>query len=523
MHGIVSRDLKCLLARKNQEIAFLDIREFGEYGMGHPFHAVNVPFSRLESLVGQLVPRLGTPLVVMDDHGEGRARRAAQCLADLGYGDIAYLEGGVAAWRESGYGLFAGVNVISKTFGELVHEHFQPAGIEASTLAEWQRQGRPVHIIDGRPIAEYRKMNIPSSVCCPNGELAKRLPTLLEGDASTPVVVNCAGRTRSIIGAQTLRWLGIENPVYALENGTQGWRLAGLTLEHGSDRGYPQNTETKDELGAAARRLAGSRDVMAIGAATLDNWLADDRRTTYVFDIRTEEEYLQDSLPGAVHAPGGQLIQATDHWVGVRHARLVLIDDDECRAPLVASWLALMGMDVAWLRGGRASWSCLRNLTKRTPGSMSPPAPQTVDLATALEPTTLCLDARPGMQYREGHLPGARWVNRSLLGKQLSEDDIHRPVVIVADEERAACLASELKAHGVNRIGWLVPAFDAWASEGIALDRTPNEPDDDHCIDFLFFVHDRHDGNLEASRRYLAWETGLLAQLDEQERSTFTL
>lgn len=44
---------------------------------------------------------------------------------------------------------------------------------------------------------------------------------------------------------------------------------------------------------------------------------------------------------------------------------------------------------------------------------------------------------------------------------------------------------------------------------------------DARCIDFLFFVHDRHDGNKEAARRYLAWETNLIGQLDEQELATF--
>ncbi|WP_136065403.1 rhodanese-like domain-containing protein [Modicisalibacter radicis] len=523
MHAIAPRALKRLLANDGQEIALLDIREFGEYGMGHPFHAVNVPFSRLEALVGQLVPRRNAPIVVMDDHDEGRARRASQCLADLGYRDVAWLEGGTQGWRAAGYSLFAGVNVVSKTFGELVHERFHTPGIPAHTLDEWQRQGKPVHVIDGRPVAEYRKMNIPGSICCPNGELAKRLPTLLDGDTATPVVINCAGRTRSIIGTQTLRWLGIENPLYALENGTQGWRLAGLSLDHGSERFYPDEIAADEELGAAARRLAESGGALAIDAATLDTWLADDTRTTYVFDVRTAEEHHRNAPAGAVHAPGGQLIQATDHWVGVQRARLVLIDDDECRAPVVAHWLALMGQEVAWLRGGNTHWPSLRHLSDRRDAADLPMLPPAVDLVEALDPATLCLDARPGMQYRDGHLPGARWVNRSLLDEQLADADLLRPVVLVADIEHAACLANELAARGVMRLGWLAPAVDDWQRAGIALERTPDTPDDAHCIDFLFFVHDRHDGNLEASRRYLAWETGLLARLDDQERATFPI
>jgi hypothetical protein len=51
----------------------------------------------------------------------------------------------------------------------------------------------------------------------------------------------------------------------------------------------------------------------------------------------------------------------------------------------------------------------------------------------------------------------------------------------------------------------------------------PESPSREEAIDFLWFVHDRHDGNLEASRAYLAWEQGLIAQLDAQERAAFTL
>ena len=40
-------------------------------------------------------------------------------------------------------------------------------------------------------------------------------------------------------------------------------------------------------------------------------------------------------------------------------------------------------------------------------------------------------------------------------------------------------------------------------------------------IDYLFFVHNRHDGCLEAARKYLEWETGLIEQMDEQEVGMF--
>jgi rhodanese-related sulfurtransferase len=72
-----------------------------------------------------------------------------------------------------------------------------------------------------------------------------------------------------------------------------------------------------------------------------------------LLDVRTPEEFSAGSIPGAAHAPGGQLVQATDQWVAVRNARLVLIDGEGVRAPVVASWLKQLGCDVYVLEGGR--------------------------------------------------------------------------------------------------------------------------------------------------------------------------
>ena len=153
-------------------------------------------------------------------------------------------------------------------------------------------------------------------------------------DPATKIVVNCAGRTRSIIGAQTLIDFGVPNPVYALENGTQGWFLAGLALEHGASRRYADKAASganAAELGARARKLADAHGVEFVAADAANASLADTARTTYLLDVRAPEEFAAHAVPGFAHAPGGQLIQATDQWVGVRGARLVLADAEGVR------------------------------------------------------------------------------------------------------------------------------------------------------------------------------------------------
>lgn len=205
-----------------RELALLDIREHGQYGEGHPFFAVNAAYSRLETEVARLVPRRATRTVLFDD-GIARsalAHKAASRLAALGYDDVSVLEGGAPAWASAGHTLFKGVNLPSKTFGEVAEHVFEVPHIDARTLAARQRAGEPLVLLDGRTLEEHRKMTLPGAIPVPNGELALRWRTLVP-DPATPIVVHCAGRTRSIVGAQILRDLGVPNPVLALENGTQ--------------------------------------------------------------------------------------------------------------------------------------------------------------------------------------------------------------------------------------------------------------------------------------------------------------
>src|SRR5207244_11366989 len=125
-------------------------------------------------------------------------------------------------------------------------------------------------------------------------------------------VVNCAGRTRSIIGAQSLRNAGLPNPVMALENGTMGWELAGLDLARGREEALPP--PSPDGLARAlalADAVADRFGIVRIDDAALARFEGDAAtRTLYLFDVRSPEEYAAGHLAGARSAPGGQLVQA---------------------------------------------------------------------------------------------------------------------------------------------------------------------------------------------------------------------
>ena len=497
------------------EIALLDVREHGEYGEAHPFHAIPLPYSRLELDVGRLVPRPATRIVVFDDGTTGVAERAATRLAAMGYAALHVLDGGTAAWQAAGHVLFAGVNVPSKTFGEMVEETYHTPHIGAAELAARQARGDNLVVLDGRPVDEYRKMTIPGSICCPNGELALRIAAIAP-DPATTIVVNCAGRTRSIIGAQTLRHFGVPNPVLALENGTQGWYLADLQLDHGADRLYPPAPAALDEARARAARHATRCGVSEVSAKQLATWLADATRSTFLCDVRTPEEFAAGSLPGAQSTPGGQLLQATDQYVGVRGARIVVFDGEGVRAPMIAAWLRQMGWDAHVLADGLAA-DLPAPAAAPVPALPVLPAIDAAGLAAMQGKATL-IDLRPSMTHRAGHLRGATWAIRPRLDRVAAAPGA--PVVLVAAEEGVARLAAlDLATRGVVATHWHAGTPAAWRAAGLAVEATPQSPPDSDCIDFLFFVHDRHAGNREAARQYLAWELGLVAQLDAQDRA----
>ncbi|MGE0627133.1 MAG: rhodanese-like domain-containing protein, partial [Hyphomicrobiaceae bacterium] len=459
------------------EIAFVDVREHGQYGEGHPFLAVSVPYSRFEPGLVALVPNPAVRLVLMDG-GDGVAERAAQRAEALGYSGISVMSGGAPGWAAAGYTLFAGVNVPSKTFGELVEHRRHTPRISATELRRRTEAGDNIRIFDGRTFAEFRRMSIPGGVSCPNGEMALHLAEIT-ADPDATIVVNCAGRTRSIIGAETLITLGVTNPVLALENGTQGWFLAGLDLERGAkarlSHGSPPQVSEDDR--DRARALALRQGAGFASAAEVQGWLGEAARTTVLIDVRTQEEHVGDAPAGIVHAPGGQLIQATDQWVGVRGARLVLIDSEMVRAPVAAGWLAQLGHEVWVLEGGMEAARSL----KMPHGPKAPALPhldtvEARELATAMEQgRVLVLDLRPGMSFRRQHVPGATWSIRPRLSAALSRSS--EPVVLVADDPDTAQLAVvDLKALGAGDVRLLQGGLDAWTSAGLAVEASPDSP-----------------------------------------------
>lgn len=331
-----------------EELALLDVRHEAVFATGHPLFAANMAADRITLEAEARLPRKDVPIVLYDD-GEGLVPVAAERLAALGYSNIRQLDGGLQGWKRAGYELFEDVNSYAKAFGELVEARRHTPSLAAEEVGALIANGANIQILDVRRFDEYATMNIPGSISVPGAELVLRTGCAAP-DPETTIIINCAGRTRSIIGTQSLINAGVTNKVRALRNGTIGWTLAKQDLEHGADR--------RGELGVIAGGEANARDVAYragvrhIGLAEMAALRAQAGRTLYCFDVRSEEEYAAGHLAGFRHYAGGQLVQEIDMAAPVRGGRIVLADDKSVRADMTASWLAQMGWEVYVLEGG---------------------------------------------------------------------------------------------------------------------------------------------------------------------------
>jgi len=526
---VTAEALKAMLG-DGGELALLDVREEGAHSQSHLFYAVPMPLSSLELLAGDLVPRLGTRVVLVDGGG-GFAERAAAKLVMLGYRDVSCLKGGIAAWEAAGYVLFSGVHVPCKAFGEYVEHHYGTPHIEAEELHARRARGEDLVILDSRPLDEFHVMNIPGGIDCPGAELAARVHDAAP-DPDTLVVVNCAGRTRSIIGAQSLINAAIPNKVVALKNGTMGWHLAGYELERGQSRLVPPPSAAALPKGRASAQAAAERfGVQTINHKTLAQWRAEaDARTLYVLDVRDPVEYAAGHPEGVSNAPGGQLVQGIDQWCGTLGARVVLVDDNGVRATMTASWLVQMGWDVAVLESGLDGLPMTTDIPGRGPAGIGRAGENEIEvdeLATRIAADdVVVLDLGPSRDYDEGHVPGAWWAVRARLadclpriggtpGKSLLV--ITSPDAVLA--RLAAPEASELTGM---RVAVLAGGTAAWASAGRAM-TSGLENMADERDDTWLKPYDHAGGVEDRMRAYLTWEVDLLHNIERDGDHRFRL
>jgi rhodanese-related sulfurtransferase len=510
--------LASLLAGQSP-FALIDVREPGEYNTTHISDSSLIPRRHLEFQMSTAVPVQNTLVVLCDDDGR-RANLAAATLERMGYTNVAVLDGGINRWATQGYPTEWGSNVISKDFGEKMEVLHHVPEIEATELHERIARGDKLVILDTRTPEEYQRFCIPGGRSVPGGELALRITDITKDlDKNTTVIVNCAGRTRSIIGTRVLQRMGFTN-VYGLKNGTSGWVLAGYALETGADR-LMLPEPSPEGLAAAeayADRLASEDGVRYVDMPTLQAMLGKrDRDTAYFVDVRTQQEYEQGHIPGFRWFPGGQVVQRSDDVLVVKHCPVVFACDKKARATFIASWYRQFGFEEVYVvQGGTTAWAAAglaleHGMVEPTPFGLAQArehvqflSPQA--LQASQPPLVLYVDT--SQDFARGHVPGARWVPRGWLECQIGDlaPSKDTPIAVTSHDGRSATLAgATLHELGYQHVAVLEGGMLAWQRAGFPVEEglsgVMRPPTD--------VVLSGPDRTYAEMMHYLRWETAL--------------
>jgi len=498
--------------------AVFDVRERGEYNDCQIPNTTSLPRSQIEFRIGEFVPNGTIPVVVYDEGGK-RAGLAAERLAQLGYQQVSILDGGLTAWQNQGRETVSGVNVPSKAFGERIHHDRQVPDLSPEELKSLIDSNAGLTILDMRTPEEYGRFCIPGGVNVPGGDLILWAEELQHKPA---VIVNCAGRTRSIIGAAGLRRLGLTN-VRALRNGTMGWVLAGFQLEtKPARRGPAANSESGSHAATMALRIAAEEKLTWITAEDLSRSMRNVRDgVRYLIDVRSEEEYLAGHIAGSISVPGGQAVQRADDFVPVRNAEIVFISNQSARAVMTAYWYGQMGFtQVRVLQGGLDEWKVAGQPVD--PGASLPVplgfsaakrAVQYIDAAKLKDQidheSRTVLDVGTSLEHESGHVPGAKWISRGWIDIKLPEliaDRAQRIVLTCRDGLQSTLAAQQLALVGFSDIAVLDGGLRAWTSAGYQAEAGLKDalaPANDVVLSPSIR------GNKEDMQKYLDWELKL--------------
>ena len=504
----------------NSLYAVLDVRERGEFNARQIANATSLPRSQIEFRIAELVPDRKIPIVVYDDDGK-RAELAASTLAEVGYSDVKVLEGGLLAWQQERLPTASGVNVPSKAFGERVHHERGIPDISPEELKTLRDKSAELMILDMRTPEEFGRFCIPGAINVPGGDVVLWADELKQKPERS-IIINCAGRTRSIIGTAALRRLGLNN-VRALRNGTMGWVVAGFELESRPARRPTLASEGSRERAAAlARQLAQEEGIPFISAPRLmDITKSANTGVIYLIDVRSEAEYSAGHLQKSLNVPGGQAVQRADDFVAVKNGEIIFISNTSARAVMAAYWYRQMGFpDVTVLQGGlqaslESGESLVRGVKEAEPLGYEAAAKSVTyiepqDLQQELRDSrVIIVDVGSSLAFEAAHIAGAWWISRGWIELKLPGrfPDRSQAIVLTCPDERNSVLAAQaLRGLGFTNVAVLRGGLRAWVANGhrteTGLDRCLVEAND-------IVLSPSIQGDKEAMKRYLDWEVKL--------------
>jgi rhodanese-related sulfurtransferase len=139
------------------------------------------------------------------------------------------------------------------------------------------------------------------------------------------------------------------------------------------------------------------------------------------------------------------------------------------------------------------------------------------------EGRALVIDLGTSLQYREGHIPGARWAIRSRLAAVLPALPNHDHLVVTSSDARLAELGA-LDLSALTKVGAsaLEGGTPAWRAAGLPL-ASGTEHMMCEAEDVWYRPYDRAQDREAAMREYLSWEIDLVRQVERDGDARFKI
>lgn len=470
------------LYKKNNPFALIDVRERKEYVEGHWFGSVNIPLSELWRQLSNMIPWKGFPIYVLafDDI------KFDQIFKNQGYTNVHILQ--CSEPKREVTGFVRGEYSWSKAFGEILCHCSDFRELGPEQLAHDHRQ---FNLYDVRPFAEYCEFTLPGSQNLPNSNILGSLKFLQR--SKKPAVLHCAGRTRSILGACTLIAAGYAADFYVFRGGTQAWQLSGRERIYGASNIVSNEQQGQSEIISLIERWE-----IEISCVHNKNDLTEriNSNPALYFDVSNDD--VQRDLSSIIKIVSGtNLVQQTDTSIACYHTPVVLIDNGTCsRAAFAAFWLKMMGYDA----------SIINRLDLDEPEEKNQKKARKKIASVPLEFATPIYDFRRSNDFERGTHKNAIWANVSSI---ISNAAVNKRISVIVYNEAHLKFVELILSEMQTRIS---DAF-YWDCEDACEHFIAPEKITDPCDRSSLFA-DRHKGNLEHSKAYLAWEEELPDQID---------
>lgn len=341
-----------------------------------------------------------------------------------------------------------------------------PKKIPAQTLKAFLHDGQEVALFDARDEVQHDQSHLFMASCVPLSRLELLIPQLIQHN-NTRIVWCDNGEGVAELAAEKMCQLGYTN-VTVLDGGIASWIDAGFSIYNGvhvPSKAFAEVIE--HEVGTPWITVEELQE------------MADANEDFALFDTRTYEEFYDNGIPGAISAPGAELVLRFTDMVPSPDTKVVVHCGGRTRSIIGAQALIDAGYpnDIVSLRNGTQGWMLAGFDVIRESEHKAPPvssaglvaakqaaqrivdkfniktlsSQQLTEMQSRKNITTYIIDVRTREEFEQGHLAGAKHVHG---GQLVQETERHLAVwganVVVVDDNgvRAAITVAWLLQMG---------------------------------------------------------------------------